>query len=333
METKTNKYRMKQVIFLTTLLIILSNITFAQNDTLKFRDPVNYSNAIEYYKSSQSKINSALHNTYQLACYYSLSSQNDSAFVYLNKAIEKGSRAEDVITDTDFNPLHTDNRWQTVIENLKSRYLVNYKSIANPTLSVELWLLGIDDQRYRTLIRNYKLKERFMETPDMWEKRIDYIKKVIKSNGWPTITMVGEKAAESTFLIMQHANLDDIKKVLPLLIDAANKGEARCSHAAMMIDRYLSMTEVVQIYGTQFHSKGNKNKATGKVEFGVMTYFPIADEENLDIRRKSTGMKSFEEYCKGFKVEYKKPSERGDYKNIPIKNSWIKKGYIIGISN
>lgn len=44
-------------------------------------------------------------------------------------------------------------------------------------------------------------------------------------------------------------------------------------------------------------------------------------------------MKSFEEYCKGFKVEYKKPRERGDYKNIPIKNSWIKKGYIIGISN
>lgn len=332
MKTRLNPNKMKTS-KLILFLSLFSVCAYSQTDTTSFRENKNYRFAIEYYKCKNKENSNKYFFTYQLACYYSLLSLNDSAFYYLNNAIDKGASAEDIITDTDFNSLHSDKKWDVVINTLKAKYLNNYKNITNPELSVELWLLGIEDQRYRTLYKNYKLKEKKMETPDMWEKRINYIKEIVKKEGWPTISAVGEKAAESAFLIMQHANLDDIKKILPLLIDAANKGEAKWSNAAMMIDRYLSMTEGVQIYGTQFHSNGKKNKVTGLVEWSNMIYFPIVDEENLDIRRKSTGMKSFEDYCKGFKMEYKKPSERGDYKNIPIKNSWIKKGYIIGISN
>lgn len=324
---------MKKTLILSTLIIFVGSVVFAQVDTTKFREPANYPVAIQYYKTCLNNNGLSLHLNYQLACYNTLAANYDSAFIYLNKSIELGASAEDIITDTDFNSLHSDKRWDSALNTLKAKYLSGYKNIANPELSVDLWLLGIEDQRYRTLYKNYKLKEKVMETPEMWEKRINYVKDVVKKDGWPTISAVGEKAAESAFLIMQHTNLNDIKKVLPLIIAAANNGEAKWSKAAMMIDRYLSMTEGVQIYGTQFQSKGKKNKTTGKMEWSEMSYFPIADEEKLDSRRIAIGLTSFDLYSKGFKVEYKKPNERNDYKHIPIKKSWIKKGYIFGATN
>lgn len=314
---------------ITIFVLHLSYISlYSQVDTATFRDPINYSTAKSYYLKQYSLHPNACYFPYQSACYLALQGKVDSAFYLLQQAISKGVSAADVITDTDFNVLHENKNWATILDSLKQQFLRTNKGISHPEIAVELWLLGIEDQRYRTLSKNCKLKERPKETPEMWEKRIDFVKNITKTNGWPTITMVGEKAAESAFLIIQHANLNDIKKVLPLLIESANKGEAKWHHAAMMIDRYLSMTEGVQIYGTQFQSKGKKNKATSNIDWSAMSYCPIVDEENLDARRKSIGMKSFEEYCKSFKVEYKKPSERNDYKHIPIKHSWIKKGYI-----
>jgi len=329
---KTNN-RMKKVFISTLFTLFIAWSALGQVDTTKFRDPANYHLAIDYYKTSWCKNSLSLHLNYQLACYNSLLQNNDSAFHYLNKSIELGARPEDIITDTDFNSLHSDKRWDAIINFLKSKYLSSYKKITNPELSVDLWLLGIEDQRYRTLLKNYKLNERVMETPDMWEKRINYIKRIVKESGWPTISAVGEKSAESVFLIIQHANLDDIKEILPLIIETTNRGEVKWSNAAMMIDRYLSMTEGVQIYGTQFCNNGKMNKETGKIEWGKLSFYPIADEENINLRRKSIGLKPFEEYCKEFNIVYEKPNERNEYKNIPIKKNWIKKGFIFTTSN
>ncbi|MDR1756471.1 MAG: hypothetical protein LBR65_05880 [Culturomica sp.] len=43
---------------------------------------------------------------YQLACMYSLKQDTTQAFVYLHKALNYGVRAEDVLSDTDFQNLH-----------------------------------------------------------------------------------------------------------------------------------------------------------------------------------------------------------------------------------
>lgn len=323
---------MKKIIISTLFTLFIIVNAMGQVDTTKFREPANYPLAIQYYKTCLQNNYLSLHFNYQLACFNSLAANYDSAFIYLNKSIELGARAEDIITDTDFNSLHPDKRWDAILNTLKAKYLNNCKKITNPELSVNIWLLGIEDQRYRTLFKNYKLKEKTIETSDIWGKRINYIKEIVKKDGWPTISAVGEKAAESAFLVMQHANLNDIEEVLPLIIANANKGEAKWGNAAMMIDRYLSMTKGVQIYGTQFQSKGKKNNATGKIDWSEMSYFPIVDEENLDSRRISIGLSTFDQYCKGFKVEYQKPNQRKDYKHMPIKKSWIKKGYLYGLT-
>jgi Family of unknown function (DUF6624) len=124
--------------------------------------------------------------------------------------------------------------------------------------------------------------------------------KIVKQYGWPTIRLVGRRANQAAFLIVQHAELSYQKKYFPLIKEAAAKQEAEPGDVAMLEDRILKGEGKKQVYGTQV----NLNESTKKWEL-----WPIEDEESVDARRARVGMGPLAEYLKAFGIEYKPPNK------------------------
>lgn len=242
--------------------------------------------------------------------------------------MDLGARSEDVITDTDFNSLHSNPKWDVLMAKLKERYLSENPSITHPEQGVKLWLLGIEDQRFRMLSKNFKLPRGQQGMMVDGGRLLKEVEAIVTLYGWPTVAMVGEKGSESAFLIVQHANPSDIKHYLPIVVAAAQKGEIKRKWAAMMIDRHLLQSYDIQLYGTQFGNRGKRNKVTGIVEWTPLMPEPIVDEENLAERRKSVGLDPIESDAKRFQVTYIPPSQREGYKPIKMKRKYLKSGYL-----
>lgn len=264
---------------------------------------------------------------YQQACSFALSNDKEKSFVYLKEAIKRGAAGEDVITDTDFDILRLDVQGWSVIDSLlKVQYANRNAGITKLDLGYQLWLMGIEDQRSRTLRKNYKLPGTLITDITKHNENLEQVKKIIKISGWPKYSEVGLEAGNAVFFIFQHDDAKNMKTVLPLLIEAAKAGEADIKNAAMMIDRYLAYTENVQIYGTQAVRKIKPGQNRNDVP---LMLYPIVDEENLIQRRNALGMVDFLENCKRLGVVYINIKDRPDYKKIEIKKKWIDAGYFL----
>jgi hypothetical protein len=152
------------------------------------------------------------------------------------------------------------------------------------------------------LLRRYKKqsgmarKANEADDPSLWDYQLGkddtkYLKKVVKENGWPTISMVGKDGAQAAWQLLQHADDDsgfqayclDLMKLLP-------PGEVMLFNVAYMEDRVRKGQGRPQLYGTQHTISGSS-----------MTAPPIEDIENLDKRRLAMGLGPFEEEEKQIK--------------------------------
>jgi hypothetical protein len=77
---------------------------------------------------------------------------------------------------------------------------------------------------------------------------------------------------------------------------AVQKGDARGSNLALLVDRIQMGNGRPQVYGSQ-------------VVFinGVYSVYKIKDEQNVDKRRAAMGMQPLEEYLKSWNIDYKLP--------------------------
>lgn len=129
------------------------------------------------------------------------------------------------------------------------------------------------------------------------------IEKIITVYGYPGKSLVGEPTNESAWFVIQHTS--KIANYLPMIEEAAKKGEIPFTKYAMMQDRYLTQQGKEQIYGTQGQGKEITNKETGKKEF--FNYIsPIQNPEKVNELRKRAGFTStVEENAKRLGIEYK----------------------------
>ena len=129
------------------------------------------------------------------------------------------------------------------------------------------------------------------------------IEKIIAVYGYPGKSLVGEPTNESAWFVIQHTS--KIANYLPMIEEAAKKGEIPFTKYAMMQDRYLTQQGKEQIYGTQGQGKQITNKETGKKEF--FNYIsPIQNPEKVNELRKKAGFTStVEENAKRLGIEYK----------------------------
>lgn len=99
--------------------------------------------------------------------------------------------------------------------------------------------------------------------------------------GWPGRSVVGEEAARSAFLVLQHAigRPDVQRRGLALLLDAIPAGDANAIDAAYLSDRIAVFEGRPQLFGTQFDWFA-----------GALSPSPVAEPELLDERRASVGL-------------------------------------------
>jgi hypothetical protein len=158
------------------------------------------------------------------------------------------------------------------------------------TLAAELLAMSEADQAMRDTY----------QTTNEWNASVDEVntarlKEIIEEQGWPSITLVGKKAASAAWLLAQHADKDpDFQKKCLELMKQLPEHEVVLWNIALFEDRVRMNTGKPQLYGTQFRmSEGN---------FGPG---PIEDEEHLEERRAAMGLESFEEYSREMREMYK----------------------------
>ena len=180
-------------------------------------------------------------------------------------------------------------------------------SIALPDVAKELIAMRIEDQRYRG--NNDPVFETTPWTDSLeqwvWQRQSEIdaanvirLEELIETHGWLGVDKVGQDAAVTVFLIIQHAELTIQEKYLPLMRESVIAGEFPPSDLAYLEDRIRMYKGEPQLYGTQLII----NQETGETEL-----YSIEDEANVDQRRAAVGLGPLAEYCELFGIEYKIP--------------------------
>jgi len=120
---------------------------------------------------------------------------------------------------------------------------------------------------------------------DIDRRNIEYLKKIIEERGWPTKTLVGEKAAAAAFLIVQRSNFDIVfqEQSLILMKEIAKKHpeEVSLPGIALLTDRVRMAKGEKQLFGTQV--------LIISINRDLMLY-PVEDFAGLDERRAAYGL-------------------------------------------
>jgi TonB family protein len=181
----------------------------------------------------------------------------------------------------------------------------------NKKLVAELAAIYKDDQQYRVAAiaaarkygRSSKEDNELMKKQDAADRaNLAKIDAIISKYGYPGKTMVGANLSKVAFMVIQHNDQEAQEKYLPLLKEAADKGELAPSLLPLMIDRVLTSKGQPQVYGTQLH----ETKGIG------IQVFPIGDEAFVNDRRKKAGLPPLEVYLKQWNINYQVPSSTGN---------------------
>lgn len=136
------------------------------------------------------------------------------------------------------------------------------------------------DLRLRASKEQWSLKKR-LKIRGMDVVHCAAMKRIIADYGWPTISVVGKKAAHAAWLLVQHADEDLVfqQACLKMMCIALEEKEALPSDVAHLTDRVLLNSGKKQKFGTQFRLQG-----------GVREPYPILSAKDVDKRRIAYGL-------------------------------------------
>lgn len=119
-----------------------------------------------------------------------------------------------------------------------------------------------------------------------------WLKQVVATFGWPSASLVGVRAADAAWLLVQHADHDVAfqAEVLALLAPLVEQGEASKQNYAYLYDRVAVNEGRPQRYATQGQCTGPHTWDPGELE----------DAAQVDALRRSTGLPPLGEYKKQF---------------------------------
>lgn len=159
---------------------------------------------------------------------------------------------------------------------------------SDPSLADELAAMAHADQDVRnraTLHPDDKaIHDEWVKVDAMNAARLQ---EIVKARGWPTAALVGPKAVFAAWLMAQHASAPFLKRCLPDMKAAAERGELDGGVVALSIDRDLMYDGKKQLYGSQFRKDGK----------GGWVPDPIEDEAHVDERRAALGLDPLAQYA------------------------------------
>ena len=109
---------------------------------------------------------------------------------------------------------------------------------------------------------------------------------LVEQRGWPTHSLVGERAAVSAWLLAQHADNDPgLQRRCLDLMRVAPAGEVTPMYIAYLTDRVLLAEGESQVYGTQM-----------ALIDGEYRPWDLCDPQTVDGRRAEAGLCTLAEY-------------------------------------
>jgi len=300
---------MKRIIISTVILCLFIGSANAQlygifkpiGKVILFADSLKAKNTIDWQidqlKNNRNTKRVKQLDDYNLAVCYIAKNDTDSTCFYLaHQIIHFPFFNRLILSDSDFGRLHVLPCWKVICDKIDSIFLTTIPTVKEPKLALELFHIYERDQH----IRGYGLKYIEKRLTNVDSLNILRVEEIIKEYGWPTYSLVGKEAADGAFMVIQHSNYKIQKKYLNQIVAAAKNKEANAESLALIQDR-ISTNEppYYQIYGTQVFKTQDK---TGK--WSKYTYYPIKDEENVDVRRKEMGLGPLKDYLKMFDIDY-----------------------------
>jgi hypothetical protein len=121
------------------------------------------------------------------------------------------------------------------------------------------------------------------------------LRDIVDAIGWPTRELVGDRAAQGAFLVVQHAGFDpDFQtSCLELMHDLCDQGRLPAPYVALLTDRVRMYRGQHQLFGTQMTFLVD--------ELGLaraVPSIPVEDPANLDNRRAMMGMPSHTQFTR-----------------------------------
>jgi len=302
--------------------IFLCNILFTQNSNT-YSDLIleaeNLYEKGEYLESGQKYAEAfqnydtgdlAFVNRYYAARSWALANESDSAFVQLfifeeelfsphilRTAAISNILAfnEHILTDTNLNSLNSDPRWEEFIDTIEENK-VHLEETMDMQLVMLLETVYNNDQVFRDQIseieQEYGYKSAEMESILVRMRAQDslnliIIEKILNERGWLGPDIIGSTGSSALFAVIQHSPPEVLEKYLPMMQEAAKKGDARTDQLALAEDRNNMYHKRKQVYGSQFST----DSVTGE---SFVWY--LVDPDNVDKRRAEVGLNPMREY-------------------------------------
>ncbi len=285
-------------------------ITFNRLPGDSLREAGDLKAAIEAFKTTALTDPGNATNLYNLSCAYAILDQPDSAQKYFLQSLNIDEKlAGTSLTDPDFNNIKSTAAWQQMEDRAISAMVKKTgKPVKDLPYAKALWRMHALDQAYYNEIKVAEKKIGTWSTTvrALWDlkQRIgkenqQELESLIVKKGWPKQSEVGPMAANSAFLIIQHADDDKQKKYLPIIEKLCKEKEASWQSYALMYDRIQTNDGKPQKYGSQV----KRNPTTGKYEL-----FPLLDAQKVDEWRKEVGLGPLSDYVARWGIKLDSPS-------------------------
>ena len=154
--------------------------------------------------------------------------------------------------------------------------------------------MGVLDQVGRRALNPIDLtllpeSERAAANSAMWaplvatdERLMAELLTMVPPEGWFLKSAYGEQAASAAFLIVQHSDLENWRRFVPILEPLVAAGEVDGQSYGLMYDRLAQNEGRLQRYGTQVTCKAGK---------WVIDRENLEDPDNADARRRDMGFR------------------------------------------
>ncbi|MEM6817141.1 MAG: DUF6624 domain-containing protein [Bacteroidota bacterium] len=322
---------MKHLLVLLGLLIF--NLSFAQNrekyaelakEAWNLYESKEYKKSAERYKVAFDQLDGKAfpNDRYNAACSYALAGDIENAFYHLLYLAEnpkiKYRDLSHISTDSDLSSLHSDDRWNRLIESIKANKQEYEKDLDKPLVAILDTIYQLD-QSYRRQIG--EIEEKYgRDSEEMkahWNLiqatdsiNLIKIKKILDERGWLGSKVIGSQGNSTLFLVIQHADLKTQLNYLPMMREAVKLGNARASSLALLEDRVALRQGKKQIYGSQI----GRDQETG--EYYVS---PLIQPEKVNERRIEVGLGTIEDYISNWGLTWDVEKHKAQTKKLEAK--------------
>ncbi len=297
----------KSVLAVVALLFCLCTSSYAQSyaalvgQAEKLADEQSYTKSLDAYRQAFALTYKSNEDIYNAACIAALAGEPEIAFAWLHVAIERGwDNLDHLKSDKDLLALHGEKKWPEILAALQRKIADLERDYDKPLQKRLLDILNKDQANRRTLgALEGKFGANSKEVKDLWleihrtdAENLAEVKAMIGQYGWVGPSLVGDRASNAQFLVIQHSDKQTREYYLPLMREAVKQHKAKPSSLALMEDRFAFETKGKQIYGSQVIADKE----------GAPMVAPIEDPDNVDKLRASVGLAPLADYLMHWKI-------------------------------